>query len=553
MTLQRNRILAVLMAVLLALGTLGSTPAHADPRTDSVTQAADWIAKQWQDQPGQFAGAGSVADGILALSAANTHPDVVQSMLWKLHEFSPKYIGTLDKAGNPAGLAKVIIALDAAGQDPRTFLGPDRDLVKELQAHVEANKPNIRSFWAPYLIAIALSRMGEDVPSAVVDEVLANQQDGAFGYTSGGTFHADPDYTAVGIMAMNLLSVKAKDRAVRNKALDSVVDAIDWAQDPANQKTDANGNRYWGTYSSANSTGMLASALAEVGENVESPVAYLVAQQQLTGTGAWSNVPDGTNSNMMATTQAILAPAGVGYGTVRSTQVPPIDVNPGETPQPDPSPEPTPEPTPTPDPTPEPTPDPTPTPKRPLVAKAAPEKPVGATANAWGTVDTTTPVRVWTEVRLPNGRWSTSQQRRTDATGRFVIPLTYGATTPGTLTWRVGAEHSDGTVQRSAPFTQRRVAPAVTVRAYSAGQKPVGQATNTWGTAKGAPRAKVWTEVRLPNGRWSTSQQRRTDAAGRFVIPLTYGATTPGTTTWRVAVQAHGTVTRSAPFTLVRR
>ena len=101
--------------------------------------------------------------------------------------------------------------------------------------------------------------------------------------------------------------------------------AIAWAENPANQKTDASGNHYWVTdpsiYSSANSTGMVASALAETGRNVESPVAYLKSQQSKTGVGAWASKHDGTSADLMATTQAIMGPAGKGYGTIRSTQV----------------------------------------------------------------------------------------------------------------------------------------------------------------------------------------------------------------------------------------
>ena len=320
MTLTR-RFLTALLAMLLAVTTVTTLPARADDsNAASVKAAADWIADTWRNSPNSFSGAGSVADGIIALSAANAHPDVVKSMITKLQEIGPKYV-----EGNPAGLAKVIMTADAAGQNPRTFFGCERDLVAELKTAMDADHAKASEYWAPYLIAIALSRAQEPVPSWVVKAMTDNQQ-GGFGYYSNGTFNADPDYTGIGISAMNLVKGSNQNNSiVRTRAIRSMNKAIAWAENPANQKTDASGNHYWVTdpsiYSSANSTGMVASALAETGRNVESPVAYLKSQQSKTGVGAWASKHDGTSADLMATTQAIMAPAGKGYGTIRSTQV----------------------------------------------------------------------------------------------------------------------------------------------------------------------------------------------------------------------------------------
>jgi hypothetical protein len=56
---------------------------------------------------------------------------------------------------------------------------------------------------------------------------------------------------------------------------------------------------------------------------------------------------------------------------------------------------------------------------------------------------------VFTEV-LVGGAWSRSQIRTSDATGYYQIPLTYGANTLGTYTWRVGADTPGGTVYSSS-------------------------------------------------------------------------------------------------------
>lgn len=153
-----------------------------------------------------------------------------------------------------------------------------------------------------------------------------------------------------------------------------------------------------------------------------------------------------------------------------------------------------------------------------------------ATSNTWGTVPTKKPVEVWTEAKLPNGSWSKSQTRTTNASGGFVIPLTYGSTSSGTTAWRVSARLTSGQILRSKQFDFRRVhAPT----AASAGTKMVKQATNTWGKFDVSSPIRVHTQVWLGD-HWSTSQVRTTTARGDYVIPLIYGSNATGTWTWRV-------------------
>lgn len=183
-----------------------------------------------------------------------------------------------------------------------------------------------------------------------------------------------------------------------------------------------------------------------------------------------------------------------------------------------------------------------------VVAYSAGQKAVGQPTNTWGTASGAASSEVWTEVQLSSG-WARSQTRTTDASGYFVIPLTYGAGSVSTYRWRVGVRTPLG-VYYSNEFSLSRVA-APKVTAFSAGTKPVGQDTNTWGLASGAPQSEVWTEVELPSG-WARSQTRMSDATGAFVIPLTYGFSVPGSYQWRVVARnALGTF-RSDEFTLIR-
>ena len=176
---------------------------------------------------------------------------------------------------------------------------------------------------------------------------------------------------------------------------------------------------------------------------------------------------------------------------------------------------------------------------------------IGATANAWGVIDGASSAEVWTEVRLKDGRWSRSQTRTTDARGNYVIPLTYGANTPGSYHYRVGARYADGTVIYTDATQVVRRAPKATAK--TAGTAPVRTTANAWGTFSQGSHIQVWTEVRLPNGTWSRSQTRTTSSSGFYAIPLTYGANTPGTYQYRVAGRyPGGTVVRTHSVKLTR-
>lgn len=167
-------------------------------------------------------------------------------------------------------------------------------------------------------------------------------------------------------------------------------------------------------------------------------------------------------------------------------------------------------------------------------------------AYVWGTTQDQATIR--TQV-LVGGRWMTSQTREVE--GGYVIPLTYGRGHAGTYTWRLQVTHADGTVELTDSFTQRRL--AVPSR-NTAGVAPVGRTAHVWGTVDGQAGARVWTEVRLPNGGWVKSQEGRTTATGGYVVPLTYGQHTTGTYRWRVAAEYEGLgVLRSEEFTFVRR
>ncbi len=183
-----------------------------------------------------------------------------------------------------------------------------------------------------------------------------------------------------------------------------------------------------------------------------------------------------------------------------------------------------------------------------VTAANAGTKNVGETTYVWGSVaGFSGPVTVSTQA-LVNGTWSTSQ-RATGVTGSYTLPLTYGINSAGDTRWRVVAQ-GGGVTAVSPEFTLTRVArPAVT--ANSAGSKQVGIGSNVWGSVSGfgAP-VTVATQVKV-NGAWVTSQQK-TGVTGSYVLPLTYGQSSPGTQTFRVVAQGGGVTAISSEFAFTR-
>ncbi|HMR50441.1 MAG TPA: excalibur calcium-binding domain-containing protein [Arachnia sp.] len=188
-------------------------------------------------------------------------------------------------------------------------------------------------------------------------------------------------------------------------------------------------------------------------------------------------------------------------------------------------------------------------------ASSAGVKEVNQTTYAWGNATgfgAGATITVYTRVSTPSGMSRSQTTTAAPGTGAYTLPLTYGGGTPGVYTFDVVATDGVRTVT-STPFTLTRVKPTVT--ASSAGTKPVNQSTFVWGTTTGfVPgfSARVSTQV-LIGGAWSTSQSTTTSQANTsYTLPLTYGASTPGTYTYRV-VASDGYVTKtSTPFTLTR-
>lgn len=132
-TLRRpgGRRLVPLATVLAMLATIA--PAQAGPTLVKRARVATRYLASQQQPDGSFAGftpIGSTADAVLSFVAAKRGPKQIAAALDFLR-------ANIDEANNVGRIAKVVMAVEAAGADARDFGG--RDLVQELRDSQEAS------------------------------------------------------------------------------------------------------------------------------------------------------------------------------------------------------------------------------------------------------------------------------------------------------------------------------------------------------------------------------------------------------------------------------
>lgn len=290
----RQRLVAVAVAVGLSVASFAASPATAAPtHPTTVQQASDYIAAE--AKAGKITKSGDVANAILALAASQSHQDVTLNLLATLKKQAADYA---DENAGGAGL--LMIVADTMGVDPTNFGGANLPAVVKSEFAVD---PDLEYFFKFGLAVIGMQRAGQPIPDAMVTRLFDYQfADGGFGFAFDGKQTSSPDETAIGIMALSHLpKSEARDAALSK--------AFTWAE---KNKT-AQG--FWTNYSPANTTGLMASAYLDGGREPTAAINWLVAQQKLTKKG-WSNTLNGTESNVMATVQALLPVAGVGLYTV---------------------------------------------------------------------------------------------------------------------------------------------------------------------------------------------------------------------------------------------
>lgn len=279
MILRRSTVVAWLATVLALLVGLAVPAQAAD--LGAAQRATAWMGQQSIDDPGK------VADALIALAASNdpSQAPVVDRLTTTLKDKGAAYA-----AGAPEAAAKVAVALEAVGADPRTALGTD--LIAAVKNGI-ASDGSFGSYPGPFasgLAAVALTRADEDVPAALGTNLLTFQgKDGGFSYQAGQP--SDADSTALALQALTALG---DDASIRK--------AVAWAD----QNIQPDGS--YAGYNPVNSTAVMASALAATGKNVDASVIYLTSQQQADGSFLNAGTPD-----VLATAQAALGLSGVSY------------------------------------------------------------------------------------------------------------------------------------------------------------------------------------------------------------------------------------------------
>ena len=304
MTRSLKPLVAAFGALTLALTTMTAvaTPARADD-PKAATAAVTWLA-----EPAQMTAAteyaSSSADALIAFAAVKdpATADEVAALVESLRASGAEYAG-----GDVAAAAKLAVALESVGEDPRTFL-PGMDLIAAVRDGVQANGA-VGAFPGPFssgMAAVALARADEPVPAPVMTYLLQHQrEDGGFVSTldeldfTGNPPVPDADNTSMGLLAL---------LADKTASSDAKASAIAWAAQ--NQAADG----AWEGWNRANSTAVMGAALATAGENVDKAVAFLVTEQQPSGAFLSTNPTTGDKfEDALTTTQAVLLLAGVSY------------------------------------------------------------------------------------------------------------------------------------------------------------------------------------------------------------------------------------------------
>ena len=317
-------ILASLIIVLVLTGGNASAKEATaempfpDP-DESVDAASDWLIDVHQNSDGGFssfsAGAdlassdvSGTADAITAIAAAGHD---VSAQLDFLSQDVNELIDFAGQDGSTAG--KIVLALAAAGEDPRDF--SDHDFVADIKGQLSAGGHyGVESAFSQSIVILALVEAGEPIPDSAIawlvdsqekEGELAGSWDDGFG-TAGNS-----DATAMAVLALLAAGVPETDEAI-NKS----VRFLDRAQLP-------NGDWEYGQGfgGNANSTATVIRALLALGyyltpewdafsQGGNYPIDALLKWQGQSG-AFQVDFGDGPADDFFATVQALPALASV--------------------------------------------------------------------------------------------------------------------------------------------------------------------------------------------------------------------------------------------------
>lgn len=283
-----RRSLAVGTAAALALtGLIQSSPRASAAGEADATKAANFIARNLPAK-GDGAGASMTAALGLATTGNCSYAPAARTLVSQIEKNAKSYLYPSKKL-NQARAANMAITVQALGLNPKKFAGYNLISLVTKSLPKDGRVGPSTSAFSQSLGIIALQKAGATVPVTLLTNLLGQQGDnGAFGYEHpAGTFNADPDTTAMGILALRTLGqLKPQQDAAET-----------WAK--GEQEPDG----YWANYSPVDSTALLASALKS-GSEVTKAKEWLGTVQKSDG-GFPNSLDEGTASDVSATANAL--------------------------------------------------------------------------------------------------------------------------------------------------------------------------------------------------------------------------------------------------------
>lgn len=309
------------LVLVAALAGLVLAPSSAAAQSNPLQAALDWLRTQQQADGGFSNGfvpgsdPGATADAVLAITSAGE-----DAARWTTGGNGPLDAlrvavggGAVTGAG---GFAKVALAVQAAGQDVRSFGGVD--LTTAILADHNAGAGLFGG--GPYDTALAMQALlsaGAALPDGVIDGLLATRlPDGAYAF-NGDLTPGTGDSNTTAVVVLALMAAGEADAAAASLEYFRSTQNDDggWTY----QKPSA-----FGEATDANSTALVMQALVAAGEDLAAwndPASALLSLQQPSGAFAFNGEMPG--DNLLASVQAIPAlalptesPAQDGSGSV---------------------------------------------------------------------------------------------------------------------------------------------------------------------------------------------------------------------------------------------
>lgn len=303
-----KRLLTFLLALMLLLT---QQTAFAQGSTGDLEGAVDWLESQLQEDGGFSNGfapesdVGATADAVLALVVAGRDPGLMASSGISPLDFLREWTNSADEPA-PAVAAKVAIAVNVAGFDPRTFA--NRDLILLIQ---DGYNSDLGLFGlGPFdsgLAILALSATGGEIPAGAVESLIATRlEDGSYSFTyDPGLPTGDSNTTAIVLQALIATGMQAEWGP-----------SIDYFRSTQNEDGGWTFQKpsEFGEDTDSNSTALVIQALNAAGEDLSDwgdPMSILASLQE--SSGAFSFSSTFTGDNILATLQVIPTLAGADY------------------------------------------------------------------------------------------------------------------------------------------------------------------------------------------------------------------------------------------------